>query len=73
MRMTNNTTTTRPVRYAIQLPNGSRLGRYTITGPIIPVSPAHAYTFTDIEEAKSHLEHARTTLGFSDADLVVLA
>ena len=70
--MTNNTTTTRPVRYAIQLPNGSRLGRYTITGDIVPVPPALAHTFDDLETAEAHLEYARTTLGFSDADLVVL-
>ncbi len=60
-------------RYAIRLPDGRCLGRYTITGNIVPVPPVFAHTFDDLEEAKEHLEHARNALGFPDAELVPLA
>jgi hypothetical protein len=32
-----------------------------------------AHTFDDLEAANAHLEHARTALGFPDAELVPLA
>ena len=60
-------------RYAIRLPNGRCLGRYTITGNIVPVPPVFAHSFDDLETAKAHLEHARTAMGFPDAELVPLA
>jgi hypothetical protein len=60
-------------RYAIRLPDGRCLGRYTITGNIMPVPPVFAHTFDDLESAKAHLEHARTTLGFPEAELALLA
>ena len=59
-------------RYAIRLPDGRCLGRYTITGDIVPVPPVFAHTFDDLETANAHLEHARTALGFSDAELAPL-
>ena len=46
-------------RYAIRLPDGRCLGRFTITGAIVPVPPAFAHTFT--------------ALGFPDAELVPLS
>ena len=60
-------------RYAIRLPDGRCLGRYTISGGIVPVPAVFAHTFSDFEEAKAHLEHARTAMGFPDAELVPLA
>jgi hypothetical protein len=60
-------------RYAILLPDGRCLGRYTITGAIVPVPPVFAHNFDDLEAANAHLEHARTALGFPDAELVPLA
>jgi hypothetical protein len=60
-------------RYAIRLPDGRCLGRYTITGNIVPVPPAFAHTFDSLADANAHLEHARTALGFPDAELVPLA
>ena len=60
-------------RYAIRLPDGRYLGRFTIQGDIVPVPPVFAHTFDDLEAAKAHLEHARTALGFPDAELVPLA
>ena len=60
-------------RYAIRLPDGRCLGRFTITGAIVPVPPAFAHTFDDLETAKAHLEHARTTLGFPEAELAPLS
>ena len=68
-----NPTMNQPARYAIRLPDGRCLGRYTITGGIVPVPPVFAHTFTDLEEARAHLKHARTALGFPDAELVPLA
>jgi hypothetical protein len=62
-----------PARYAIRLPDGRCLGRYTITGGIVPVPPVFAHTFTDLEEARAHLEHARTAMGFTDAEVAPLA
>lgn len=62
-----------PTRYAIRLPDGRCLGRYTITGNIVPVPPVLAHTFDDLETAKAHLEYARTALGFPDAELATLA
>ncbi len=56
-------------RYAIRLPDGRCLGRFTITGDIVPVPPAFAHTFDDLESAKAHLNHARTALGFANAEL----
>ena len=60
-------------RYAIRLPDGRCLGRFTITGAIVPVPPVFAHTFDDLESAKAHLEHARTTLGFPEAELAPLS
>lgn len=60
-------------RYAIRLPDGRFLGRYTITGDIVPLPPAFAYTFNDLEAAHQHLEHARTAMGFPDAELAPLS
>jgi hypothetical protein len=60
-------------RYAIRLPDGRCLGRYTITGNIVPVPPVFAHTFADLADAQAHLEYARTALGFRDAELVPLA
>lgn len=60
-------------RYAIRLPDGCCLGRYTIHGGIVPVPAVFAHTFTDPEAAHQHLEYARTALGFPDADLVPLS
>ncbi len=60
-------------RYAIRLPDGRCLGRYTITGDIVPVPPVFAHTFDDLEAAKAHLEYARTALGFPDAELAPLS
>ena len=58
-------------RYAIRLPDGRCLCRYTISGDIVPVPPAFAHTFDDLESAKAHLEHARTAMGFPDAELEI--
>ena len=60
-------------RYAIRLPDGRCLGRYTITGNIVPVPPVLAHTFDDLETAEAHLEYARTAMGFPDAELAPLA
>lgn len=60
-------------RYAIRLPDGRCLGRYTITGGIVPVPAVFAHTFDDLEAAHHHLEHARTAMGFPDAELAPLA
>ncbi|PAW70523.1 MAG: hypothetical protein B9S35_15080 [Opitutia bacterium Tous-C5TDCM] len=60
-------------RYAIRLPDGRCLGRYTITGDIVPVPPVFAHIFDDLETAKAPLEYARTALGFPDAELAPLA
>jgi hypothetical protein len=60
-------------RYAIRLPDGRCLGRYTITGDIVPVPHVFAHTFDDLEAANAHLEHARTALGFPDAELSPLS
>ena len=60
-------------RYAIRLPDGRCLGRYTIQGDIVPVPAVFAHTFTDFEEAEAHLEHARTAMGFPDAEVAPLA
>jgi hypothetical protein len=68
-----NLTMNHPTRYAIRLPDGRCLGRFTITGAIVPVPPVFAHTFDDLEAANAHLEHARTALGFPDAELVPLA
>lgn len=62
-----------PTRYAIRLPDGRCLGRFTITGGIVPVPPMFAHTFDDLEAANAHLEYARTALGFPDAELAPLA
>jgi hypothetical protein len=61
------------IRYAIRLPDGRCLGRYSIHGGILPVPSAFAHTFTDLEEAKAHINHARTALGFPEAELVPLS
>lgn len=61
------------IRYAIRLPDGRCLGRYTITGNIVPVPPVLAHTFDGIEAAEAHLEYARTALGSPDAELAPLA
>ena len=68
-----NPTMNHPTRYAIRLPDGRCLGRYTITGDIVPVPPVFAHTFDDIEEAQLHLEYARTVMGFTEAELAPLA
>jgi len=60
-------------RYAIRLPDGRCLGRYMITGDIVPVPPVFAHPFDDLETAKAHLVYARTELGFPDAELAPLA
>lgn len=60
-------------RYAIRLPDGRCLGRYTIHGGIVPVPAVFAHTFADLEEAQQHLEHARTAMGFPDAELAPLS
>jgi hypothetical protein len=60
-------------RYAIRLADGQCLGRYSIHGDIVPVPPAFAHTFTEISEAGQHLEHARTAMGFPDAELAPLS
>jgi hypothetical protein len=60
-------------RYAIRLPDGRCLGRYTISGNIVPVPPAFAHTFDSLADANAHLEYARTAMGFPDAELVPLA
>lgn len=62
-----------PTRYAIRLPDGRCLGRFTITGDIVPVPPIFAHTFDDLETAKAHLEYAQTAMGFHDAKLAPLA
>jgi len=61
------------IRYAIRLPDGSCLGRFTISGGIVPVPPAFAHTFENLADANAHLEHARTALGFPDAKLAPLS
>jgi hypothetical protein len=61
------------VCYAIRLPGGRCLGRYTIHGGIVPVPAVFAHTFADLEAAEAHLEYARTTLGFPEAELAPLA
>lgn len=68
-----NPTMNKPTRYAIRLPDGRCLGRYTITGNIVPVPPVFAHTFDDLEEAQQHLEHARTAMGFPNAVLAPLS
>jgi hypothetical protein len=60
-------------RHAIRLPDGRCLGRYTIQGGIVPVPAVFAHTFTDLEEAQQHLEHARTAMGFPEAELAPLS
>lgn len=60
-------------RYAIRLPDGRCLGRYTIGGGIVPVPAVFAHTFDDREDGLRHLEHARSAMGFPDAELVPLA
>ncbi|MBU6178312.1 MAG: hypothetical protein KGR69_01550 [Verrucomicrobia bacterium] len=60
-------------RYAIRLPDGRCLGRYTITGDIVPVPPVFAHIFDDLETAKAPLEYARAALGFPDAELAPLS
>jgi len=60
-------------RYAIRLPDGRCLGRYSIGGGIVPVPAVFAHTFADLEEAQQHLEHARNAMGFPDAELTPLA
>ena len=59
-------------RYAIRLPDGRCLGRYTIHGDIVPVPPVFAHTFTDLAEGQAHLDHARSAMGFPDAELAPL-
>ena len=73
MNPTMNPTMNHPTRYAIRLPDGRCLGRYTITGNIVPVPPVLAHTFDDLEAANAHLEHARTAMGFPDAELAPLS
>lgn len=60
-------------RYAIRLPDGRCLGRYSIHGNIVPVPPVFAHTFTDLAEAQAHLDHARTAMGFPEAELAPLS
>jgi len=60
-------------RYAIRLLDGQCLGRYSIHGDIAPVPPVLAHTFTGLAEAQAHLDHARTAMGFPDAELVPLS
>jgi len=60
-------------RYAILLPDGRCLGRYTIQGGIVPVPAVFAHTFTDLAEAQAHLDHARIAMGFPEAELVPLS
>jgi hypothetical protein len=60
-------------RYAIRLPDGRCLGRYTIQGGIVPVPAVFAHTFTDLEEAQQDLEHACNAMGFPDAELAPLS
>ena len=60
-------------RYAIRLPDGRCLGRFTIQGDIVPVPPVFAHTFIDLEVALQHLEHARTAMGFPNAELAPLS
>lgn len=49
------------LRYAIRLPDGRCLGRYSIHGDITPVPLVFAHTFTDLAEAQAHLDHDRFT------------
>jgi hypothetical protein len=60
-------------RYAIRLPDGRCLGRYSISGGIVPVPAVFAHTFADPEAAQQHLEYARTAMGFPAAELVPLS
>jgi hypothetical protein len=60
-------------RFAIRLPSGQCLGRYSIHSDIVPVPPVFAHTFTDLAEAQAHLDHARTAMGFPGAVLVPLS
>jgi hypothetical protein len=60
-------------RYAIRLPDGRCLGRYTITGNIVPVPSVLAHIFDNHETAEAHLEYARTAMGFPDAELAPLS
>ena len=60
-------------RYAIRLPDGCCLGRYKIQGGIVPVPAVFAHTFTDLEEAQQHLQHARAAMGFPEAELAPLS
>jgi len=60
-------------RYAIRLPDGRCLGRYSIHSDIAPVPPAFAHTFTDLAEAQAHLEHVRAAMGFPAAELFPLS
>jgi hypothetical protein len=59
-------------RYAIRLPDGRCLGRYSIHGDIVPVPPVFAHTFADLTEGQTHLDHARTAMGFSQVHLFQL-
>jgi len=60
-------------RYAIRLPDGRCLGRYTITGNIVPVPSVLAHIFDNHETAEAHLEYARTAMGFPYAELAPLS
>ena len=57
-------------RYALRLPDGSYLGRMTVTGGIIPVNPPFARTFDDPADAEAHRDHTRAVLGFPEARVV---
>ncbi|MGD9748923.1 MAG: hypothetical protein AB7Q64_24310 [Verrucomicrobiales bacterium] len=35
--------------------------------------PVFAHTFTDLAEAQAHLDHARTAMGFPEAELALLS
>lgn len=59
-------------RFAIRLPDEKRLSRYSIHGDIVPVPPVFAHTFTDLAEAKAHLDHIRAATGFPEAELFLL-
>ena len=59
--------------YVIRLPDGRCLGCYSIHGGIVPVPPVFAHLFTDLAEAQAHLGHARTAMGFAEAELVPIS
>jgi hypothetical protein len=61
------------IRYTIRLPDGRCLGRYTIHGGVVPVPPVFAHTFTDLAEAQAHLDYARTSMCFPEAELAPLS